>query len=149
LETIHESEKTVDEPGSASVGDQADPDEAGHERSVGRDDPYVASARERQAGAGAGAVDRREHGLLERTNRPDVGVVCRFQGLSDAAWQLLELAKILAGTETAPGTREDDCANRGVRRSGECRSESVVHRAIDRVVDVRAVERDRENRALA
>ena len=74
--------------------------------------------------------------------------VC-FEGLSDAARQLLELAKILARAETASGAREDDCANRGIRRLGECRSEPLVHRPVDRVVDVRAVERDRENRAFA
>ena len=90
---------------------------------VGRGDPDVARARERQSGAGAGAVDRREHGLLERTNRPDVGVVRLFERLSDAAWQLLELAKILARAEAATGSREDDCANRGIRRVGECHGE--------------------------
>ena len=74
--------------------------------------------------------------------------VC-FQRLADAARQLLELAKILARAETASGTREDDCANRGIRRVGECSGEPLVHRPVDRVVDVRAVERDRENRAFA
>ena len=54
---------------------------------IGRD-PHVARARERQAGAGHRAVDRRDHGLLERADRADVRVVRLLERLANAAREL-------------------------------------------------------------
>ena len=69
--------------------------------------------------------------------------------LADAARERLELAQVLARAEAAPRAGEDDRADLRIGRLAQRGREPVVHGPVDRVVDVRPVERDRQNRAVA
>ena len=66
-----------------------------------------------------------------------------------AARKLLELAQVLPRAESAPRAGDHDRAHLRVGRLAERLGEPVVHRSVDRVVDVRPVERDREHGAVA
>ena len=94
----------------------------GHERGVVGGDADVADARQRQAGAGRGAVDRRDHGLLERADRADVRVVGRLEVLADVVLEPPELAQVLPGAEALAGAGEHDRADVLVGRLLERRS---------------------------
>ena len=94
------------------------------------------------------AVDRGDHGLLERTDRQDVRVVRRAQTVADVR-RLPELGQILAGAEAPSGARDDDRAHLRVACLLQRRAQPVVHRAVERVQHVGAVQRDRLHRAVS
>src|SRR5581483_5451624 len=97
-------------------GDEADADEAGHERGGDRGDPDVARSREREAGAGGGSVDGGDHGLRQRADRADVRVVARLEVAADVAADVPELVQVLAGAEALARARDDDGPHgRGLR----------------------------------
>src|SRR5439155_15554542 len=149
LERASRPEDASDEIGAARVGDEADVDERGDEaRRVGRDTD-VARAGDGDARAGGDAVDRGDHRLLERANRKDVRVVVVAQAGGDVPGGLAELRQVLSHAEPAPGPGQDDGAN--VRISGllEGAGEGPVHLSGEGVEDVRAVERNRQDLALA
>ena len=60
-----------------------------------------------------------------------------------------ELAQVLAGAEATPGTGDHDGANGGISGLLERRPQRGVQRPVERVEDVRPVERDREDGAVA
>ena len=139
----------MDEQRAARVRHETDPDEAGDERRLVRGDPHVARVREREAGPGRRAVDGGEHGLLEKPDRLDVGVVRLLEAVSDPSRKLLELLEILPGAEASPRTGDDDRTHLRLGRLDERCGERVVEFLVERVVDVRPVERDREYRPVA
>ena len=87
--------------------------------------------------------------LLESADRADVRVVARAQPLGDVAGRLAELRQVLADAEASPGPRDDDRANLRVACVLERTGHRLVHRRVERIQDVGAVERDREDRAFA
>ena len=103
-----------------------------------------AHASERPAPA-RGAVDRRDHGLLERADREHVRVVVARSRAGDVARGLAELVQVLPDAEAAAGAGDDDRAHLGVARLLERAREPLVHRGVERVEDVRPVERDRQD----
>ena len=149
LERARVTEKTRDEERAARVGDEADVDERRHEDGRVRGDADVARARERHPRAGGGAVDGRDDRLLERADREDVRVIARAQAVADVARRLAELGQVLPDAEAAARAGDDDGAH--VRAAGllERRAERLVHRRVERVEDVRPIERDREDGAVA
>ena len=115
---------------------------------VGRD-PEIARAGEGEARAGDGPVDGGDHRLLERADRADVRVVGLLEPLLDRLRHLAELLQILTGAEALAGARDHDGADAGVGRLRQRLREACVEGGVERVVDLRAVERDREDGALA
>src|SRR5581483_8891349 len=112
LERAGGAEETCQEPRAARVRDETDADECRDERRrLGRD-PQVARAREREAGAGRGAVDGGDDGLLEGPDREDVRVVALAEAVADG--HRSELAEILADAEAAARARDHDRADLGV-----------------------------------
>ena len=148
LERPREPEQPMDEPRAAGVRDEADPDEPGDEGRRVRRDPEVARAGEREARARRCAVDGGDDGLLERADEADVRVVRLLERLVDRAGDLAELLQVLAGAEPLAGARDDDAADRGVLRLVERLPQGGVEVAVERVVDLRPVERDREDGAV-
>ena len=70
------------------------------------------------------------------------------EAVADVA-RLTELLQVLAGAEPAACAGDDDRAHRSVARLLQRVPETGVERAVERVEDVGAVERDRLNRAVA
>ena len=93
------------------VGDEPDPDETGHEARAVGGEPVVADARQREPRAGGRPVDRGDHGLLERADRPHVRVVGRLEMLADVVVEVAELVQVLAGAEAAARARDHDRAH--------------------------------------
>ena len=60
-----------------------------------------------------------------------------------------ELVQILAGAETAPGTGDHDGADGGISGLLERSPQGIVQRSVERVVDLRPVQRDREHGPVA
>jgi len=146
LEGAGRAEQPAREPGAAGVGNEPDRDERGHEtRRVGRDS-HIARERERKAGTGRGAVHRRDDGLLEGADREDVPVVVTAQVFRDVPRTVRELLEVLADAETPAGSGDHDRANARILRSlHEAGVDPLVHRAVERVQDLRPVERDRQD----
>src|SRR2546430_10397604 len=84
--------------------------------------PYTTLFGSREPGAGGRAVDRREHGLLELADRPDVRVVVVLEVRRDVARGLAELVQVLAYAEAAPGTGENH--GRSEEHTSELQSQS-------------------------
>ena len=146
LESAREAEEPVDEPRAAGVGDEPDPDEAGDERRL-IDAMRTSHAHASESPAPAHAVDRRDHRLLERGSRGCSG------GTSARAprarrRKLLELAQVLPEQNPRPAPVITTARTSGSAAS-RVRREPVVHRPVDRVVDVRPVEGDGQDGAVA
>jgi hypothetical protein len=109
----------------------------------------AAGAGEREACTGGGSVHGRDHRLLERPDRGDVRVVAAAQAGADVAGLVAEFAQILADAEAASGACDDHRADVVAAGLLERHRERPVHRRVERVEDVRSVERDRQHRALA
>src|SRR5207344_522355 len=97
LERTREAEQAVEEPRAPGVGHEPDAHATRNERRRGGADADVARAGERETRSGDRAVDRGHHGLLERAEREDVGVVRLLERVTDATGKRLELAQVLAG----------------------------------------------------
>ena len=96
----------------------------------------------------AGAVHGGDHGLRERADEPDVRVVGLLERLVDRRRDLAELLQVLPRAEPLAGARDDDAADRRVPRLGQRLPQRGVELAVERVVDLGAVERDREDGAV-
>ena len=72
-----------------------------------------------------------------------------MQTVADVSGRVAELGQVLADTEAATRTGDNDRADFGVARLLERGAERLVHRPVERVEDVRPVERDREDGAVA
>ena len=149
LEGPRESEQPVQEPAPTGVRDEADADEAWDEGRGARCHADVAGDRERETRPGCRPVHRRQDGLLEPADKADGGVVGGLEGLPDRPLQLGELAQVLAGAEPPPRAGDDNGAHRGIGSLLERTAEGRVQVPVERVEDVRAVECDREDAALA
>ena len=90
-----------------------------------------------------------DHRLLERADQPDVRMVGLLEPVTDRPGRLLELLQVLAGAEAAPGARDHDRTNLRRARLLERVAQPRMQRSVERVEDVRPVERDRENGAVA
>src|SRR5207253_10663444 len=97
------AEEQPGEERPARVGHEADRDERGNEAGRIGCDAEVTRERKRQPGPRGRAVDRREHGLLERADREDRRVVAGPQAVADVARGLPELRQVLADAEPTPG----------------------------------------------
>ena len=149
LEGPRGTEQPAGEPRPAGVGHEADADERGNEARLVRGDPHVAGEREREPRAGRGAVDDGEHRLLEPADRQHLLVEPVTEALGDVARAGLKLLQVLADAETAPGAGEHDRADRRVASLLERGGERSLGGAVQRVQNVRSVERDREDRSVA
>ena len=96
-----------------------------------RRETQVARARQRDPRARAGAVDRGDHGLLERADGEDVRVVGRAEHVRDGARAFPEVAEILAGAEAPACACDHDRADLGVARLGEPGGEPGVNLALN------------------
>ncbi len=131
------------------VRNQADVDEGGHEaRRVGSD-PDVAGTGERESRSSRSSVHRRDHGLFERPDRANVGVVEATEPLGDVAGCFPELGQVLADAEATARACYDDGPDFVSAGLLQCGPEPVVHGVVEGVQDVRPVERDREDGTLA
>ncbi len=149
LERARRAEQPAHEPCAARVGDETDVDERGHEaRRVGGD-ANVAGERERQPRAGGRAVHGCDHGLLERADREHVAVVVAAQVAGDVARARLELLQVLADAEAAPSAGDHDRADGRILRLLERREEPACTARVQRVQHIRAVQRDRQDAAVA
>ena len=103
----------------------------------------------REPGAGGGAVHRREHRLLERTQRTDVRVVAAPQAVADVSRRLAELGQVLPDAEPTPRARDHDGAHLVASRLLQRGGQRAVQVGVERVEHVRPVERDRQDRAVS
>ena len=71
------------------------------------------------------------------------------QPLGDVVRAAAKLVQVLPHAEAAAGARQHDDADAGIRRPLERRAQPVVRRRVERVEDVRPVERDRQDGAVA
>ena len=120
LERAGGAEQAAHEPGAAGVRDEADVDERRHEARAVGGDAHVARKRQRHAGAGGRAVDRCDHGLLERPDREHVAVVVLPQILGHVARAARELLQVLADAEAAPGAGDHHGADRRILGVTQC-----------------------------
>src|SRR5262249_21157851 len=104
---------------------------------------------ERHARARRCSVDHRDHRLLERPDCPDVRVVVVAQPCADVAGRLPELGEVLTDTEPPAGARADDGAHAAAARITQRGCAGTVHPGVEGVEDVRTVERDRQDGAVA
>ena len=109
----------------------------------------VARAGEGQPRAGGRAVDRGDHRFLELADRADVGVIRRLQPLADVPGRLPELRQVLADTESASGTGDDNSADVVSGGLLQRRLQRRVHVGVQRVQHIGTVESDRQNGAVA
>ena len=98
---------------------------------------------ERESGAGARAVDSRDHRLLEPPDQTDVRVVRLLEPLADRARDLLELLQVLPGAETAAGARDHDRPDLRVGRFFRARLVGGMESGVESVEDLGPIQGDR------
>ena len=114
---LRRADEPLEDPRRAAVRDQADLAEREHEPGGLGGDPEVAGERERGAGAGGDAVDRRDDRLGQAAHRPDQRVVALADlDVERGGVGLEPLAQVLAGAERPAGAGEDDGPDGRVRR---------------------------------
>src|SRR5439155_8694549 len=84
-----------------------------------------------------------------RPDAADVRVVVLAQATADVSGSLAELGQVLPDAEAAACAGEDDRTHGWVARVLEARRERAVHVGVEGVEEVRTVERDRQDRAVA
>ena len=150
VERAREAEQPVDEPRAAGVGDEADADEAGDERGGVARDPEVAGGCEREPGAGAGAVDGGDDGLLERRGSGGCsgGRSARAgRGSSPAtSWNSF---RSWPEQKPRPAPVITTARTSGVARLLERGAQGRVQGRVEGVEHLRPVERDRQDGAVA
>ena len=149
LERAGGAEQAAHEPRAAGVRDEADVDERRHEARAVGGDAHVARERQGHAGARGGAVDGRDHGLLERPDREHVAVVVLPQILGHVARTARELLQVLADAEAATGAGDHHRAYRRILGVTQCGLDPTMHRTVQRVQHVGPIERDRQDRSRA
>src|SRR5581483_804076 len=90
----------------------------------------------------------RDDGLVERADREDVRVVGGAEHVARRARVVAKLVQVLAHAEAAPGAGDHNGSDLGVAGLLEPGRDALVHGEVDRVQNVRTVERDRENRPV-